>query len=218
MRRLLALGLVVAVVVVLGVAQLVLPGIAAQRLRSQLSRSGDVISVRVSAFPAVKLLFNHADSVVIRMASFRSTSAGLTRKLDQVRDVGMLTASAQRFVQGLVTLHDASVTKRGNRLDGNASVDEADLRSALPILSSVTPVTSADGRLVLRGTASLLGVSASVDATVAAQDGRLVVSPDVPFGGLATITLFSSPGIRVDGVSAAPVPGGFTLRVSGTVR
>ena len=86
---------------------------------------------------------------------------------------------------------------------------EADLRAALPILTSVTPVASSDGRLTLRGTATLFGLSATVDATVSAQDGKLVVVPDVPFGGLATITVFSDPRIQVQGVSASPVPGGF---------
>lgn len=217
-RRLIALGVVAVVVVVLGVAQLVLPGIAAQRLRSQLAPFGQVVSVRVSAFPAIKLLWHRADTVEIRMATYRSSAAGLSGKLGQISDVGTLTASAQQVMEGLITLHDATLTKRDDRLQGSATVTEAELRSALPILSSVTPVTSADGRLVLRGTATLFGVSATVDATLAAQDGKLVVAPDVPFGGLATITLFSSPHIRVDGVSAASAPGGFTVRVAGTLR
>jgi hypothetical protein len=64
----------------------------------------------------------------------------------------------------------------------------------------------------------VLGVGATIDATVQPQDGSLVVSPDVPFGGLATITLFSNPKIAVTGVSATPVPGGFVLIARGVVR
>lgn len=62
MRRLAVLGVValVVAVVVLGVAQLVLPGIAAQRIRSQLDRYGHVRSVSVSAFPAIELLWHRA--------------------------------------------------------------------------------------------------------------------------------------------------------------
>jgi hypothetical protein len=85
-------------------------------------------------------------------------------------------------------------------------------------LGSVQPVASADGALTLRGTATVLGVGATVDATVRPQNGALVVSPDVPFGGLATLTLFSNPKIAVTGVSATPVAGGFALTAHGLVR
>lgn len=218
MRRLVALGAVGLVVVLLVVAQLVLPGIAAQRLRDRLSHSGRVLSVHVSAFPAVQLLWHHADTVIVRMATYRAAPADLPGTLDQVADVGSLRASAQVFQDGLLTLHDARLVKQGNRLFASAAVTQSALRRVLPILSSVTPVASGAGALVLRGTATLLGLSATVNATVSAPDGKLVVVPDVPFGGLATVTLFSDPQIRVTGVSAAPAPGGFTVRGTAVVR
>ena len=56
MRRIIVLSVAGAVLVLLLVAQLVLPGIAAQRLRDRLSRSGQVLKVEVDAFPAVELL------------------------------------------------------------------------------------------------------------------------------------------------------------------
>ncbi|MBV8217081.1 MAG: hypothetical protein JO325_01345, partial [Solirubrobacterales bacterium] len=77
MRRLIALGLAGVVLVALIAAQLVLPGIAAQRLRDQLSRSGTVLSVSVSALPAIKLLWRHADRVVVRMGRYQSGTGGL---------------------------------------------------------------------------------------------------------------------------------------------
>lgn len=218
MRRLAALAVAGVVVVLLAVAQLVLPGIATQHLRDRLARSGRVLEVRVSAFPAIQLLWHHADSVVIRMASYRAPPARLAGTLAQAGNVGSLRASAQVFRDGLLTLHDASLVKHGSRLSANAAVAESDLRTAVPFLTSLTPIASADGRLTLRGTATLLGVSATVDATVSAQDGKLVVAPDVPFGGLATITLFSDPRIRVQGVSATPVPGGFRVRGTAILR
>jgi hypothetical protein len=218
MRRLGALAVAGLVVVVLVVAQLVLPGIASQRLRDRLSRSGRVLDVQISAFPAIELLWHDADSVVVRMTSYRASPAKLPGTLDQATDVGSLRASAQTFQDGLLTLHQASLVKEGNRLSGSAVVAESDLRAAAPFLASVTPVASADGRLTLRGTATLLGLSATVDATVSAQDGKLVVAPDVPFGGLATITVFSDPRIKVLGVSASSAPGGFAVRGTAVLR
>src|SRR5207248_45620 len=60
-RRIIAIATVGVIVLLLVVAQLVLPGIAEQRLRDRLSRNGTVIQVHVSAFPAIELLWHHAD-------------------------------------------------------------------------------------------------------------------------------------------------------------
>ena len=203
---------------VLIAAQLALPGIAADRLRDRLGKSGDVLSVQVHAFPAIELLWHHADRVVIRMGSYRSAVGSLGSMLGEAGGVGSLDASAAEFDAGLLTVRDAALRKRGDRLTGSARVTEADLRTAIPILRSVTPATSSDGQLTLRGTASVFGVTASVDASVRAQDGRLVVVPDVPFGALATVTVFDDPDVEVDGVSATAAPGGFRVTATGRLR
>jgi hypothetical protein len=193
------------------VAQLVLPGIAAQLLRDRLARSGTVLQVQVDAFPAIELLWHQADHVVIRLADYRPNPANLSTLVSQASDVGSLDASASELDTGLLTLRDATLSKRGSELVGSARVTEADLRSAVPFLGGVQPIASGNGQLTLRGTVTLLGVSASVDTTVAAQGGKLIVQPDVPLGGLATLTLFSNPHVQVQSVSASPAPGGFSV-------
>ena len=214
MRRLAALGAVVVVLVLVVVAQLVLPGIAEQRIRERLQNSGQVLSVHVSAFPAIELLWHQADSVDVRLGRYRSTPGRLSSLLDQAGGVGSLTASANVLETGLLTLQDAVLHKHGDQLTGTAHVTEADVRTALPVLQSVTPVASGDGKLTVRGTATLFGVSATVDATVGAQDGKLVVVPDVPFGGLATITVFSDPHVAVQSLGASSTPSGFIVRAT----
>jgi hypothetical protein len=220
MRRLAFLGgsVVLIALVVLVIPQLVLPGIAAGQLRDRLSRSGSVLKVEVDAFPAIELLWHQADRVVVRMASYTSSSAKLSSTLGQVTGAGTLDASANRLVAGLLTLRDARLEKRGNRLTASATVTEADLRASFPVLDGVQPVASSGGELTLQGTATAFGVTATADATVRPQGGALVVSPDVPFGALATITLFSNPAIAVEGVAAAPSPAGFTLSAQGVLR
>jgi hypothetical protein len=216
-RRIAVLVLIGVVLLVLVVGQLVLPGIAEQRLRDRLSHNGTVLSVKVSAFPAITLLWHHADKVVIRMASYQSGSGSLGGQLDEASDVGTLEASTQVFRSGLLTLRNASLHKHGDQLTGTATVTEQDLRTAVPFIDNVQPVASSgDGTLTLRGSATLLGVTATVDATVAAQNGKLVVAPNIPFGGLATLTLFDDPNLAVENVSASPAAGGFT--VSATAR
>ena len=200
------------------VAQLVLPGLAAQDIRDRLARSGQVLEVRVDAFPAIELLWHHADTVVVRMASYRSAPAALERNVAAVADAGKLDASAEILTSGLLTVRNASLHKRGNQLTGTATVTQADLRASLPVLDSVVPVASGGGQLTLRGTATVFGVTASVDATVGPQDGALVVSPNVPFGALATITLFSDPAVVVEGVDATPSPDGFVATVHARLK
>jgi hypothetical protein len=218
MRWILAIAVAGVILLVLVVAQLVLPGVAEQKLRDRLGRSGSVLSVEVHALPAIKLLWHNADRVVVRMGRYRSTTGRLGGLLGEAGGVGSLDASATEVDVGLLTVRDAALRKRGDQLTGTARVTQADLRAAVPILQSVVPITSSDGLLTLRGTATLLGVSASVDATVRPRDGALVAVPDVPFGGLATITVFSDPHVEVQSVSARPVPGGFRVTATGRLK
>lgn len=217
MRRLILLAGAGLVLVLTGVAQLVLPGIAEQQLRERLARSGTVLQIEVHAFPAIELLWHQADRVVIRMDQYRSSSTNLGSTLGQSGDVGTLDASAREVTAGLLTLRDATLRKRGNDLIGSARITEADLRTSVPFLQNVQPVASGNGQLILRGTATLFGVSATADATVAAKNGQLIVQPNVPFGGLATVTLFNNPHVAVQDLSASPTSDGFSVSARGAL-
>ncbi len=197
----------------LGIAQLVLPGIAAQRLRQRLAASGQVLEVRVSAFPAIELLWHRADRVVVRMARFRTEPAELSGMLADTGQADSIDASVRELDTRLLTLRDVSLRKRGSELTGSGSVTRADLQAALPVLESVEPVASSDGRLRLRATVSVLGVGASVDMTLEAQNGALVLIPDLPLGGLGKITVFSSRRLYIEDVGGGTVPGGFSAFV-----
>lgn len=215
MRRRIAvfLGILALVVVVLlVVAQLVLPGIAAQRLRDRLARSGRVLEVKVEAFPAIELLWHHADRVIVRVGRYHSTPGHLGGVLAQAGDTGSLDASAQELQTGLLTLRHATLIKRGDELVGSATVTEANLRSAVPVIQGVTPVASGDGKLTLQGSA--FGVTA--DATLLAVNGKLVVQPDLPVLNFFTVPVFSNRHLAIQGVAARPVAGGFVL--SGRAR
>lgn len=218
MRRIAVLTAAGLVLLVLIVAQLLLPGIAAQELHDDLAQSGTVLEVNVSAFPAIKLIWHKADSVLVRMGRYRSGAGNLGDTLGRAVDAGSLDASVQELEVGPLTLRNATLRKRGSELTGSASVTEADLRSAVFVLDNVEPVASGNGQLTLRGTASFLGLNATVDATVAAKDGALVVAPNVPLGGIAAITLFDNPHVDVQSVSAVNVPGGFRVSARATVR
>src|SRR5437588_7968546 len=130
MRRIAAFATVGVVLVLLVLPQLVLPGIAAQRLHDRLARSGQAVHVEVDAFPAVELLWHHADKVVVSMRRYRSSTGSLGSLLSETGDVGTLDASVAELDTGLLTLRGATLRKRGDRLTGSATVTEADLRAA----------------------------------------------------------------------------------------
>ncbi len=121
---------------------------------------------------------------------------------------GKLDISIGAVHTGLLTLHDVSFSKRGNELEGVARLELEDLRAALPVVRSLTPVQDAGGQLVLRGTASVFGVNATVDVVVAARDGKLVAAPSGLLGAFATLTLYDDPRVYVQSVDATTVPGG----------
>ena len=70
--------------------------------------------------------------------------------------------------------------------------------------------------MTLEGTGSFLGVTASVPATVEPQDGRLVVVPQTPVGGLFSVTVFAQPHLSVQGVGGTAIAGG--LKVTARAR
>ena len=216
--RLVAAAVAVAAIALLGIAQLVFPSIAERRLRHRLERSGSVQRVEVQSFPAIKLLWDDADRVEVRMGSARPGPGRLADLLAQTGDTERLDARVASLRVLTLVLHDVRLTKRGEDLSGAATVTPAALVAALPPGFDVRPVASGGGALVFQGTADLLGTRFSGRAVVLARDGRLLLVPDVPFGGLFTLTLFADRRVDVTGVGARPTPGGgFTLTARGRV-
>jgi hypothetical protein len=208
------------VAVLLVVAQLVLPSLAASRIKHRLDERGSVSSVKVSAFPAVKLLWGHADDVEVRMDAFRAPAGtpggGVGDALDRVGAVGRLDLSVGTLQAGPVTLRDLQITKHGRDLDAIATLPSPVLRRALPPGFDVRPIAGPDGTLQLKGTAQLLGLRARATARLLAQDGRIVVEPQ---GGLLAavgpMTVFDDDRLDVTSLQARDGSGGFTFHAAG---
>lgn len=204
----LAVGALAGVAVVL---QLALPALAERRLRQRLERVGSVERVHVRAFPALKLAWNRADRVELRMGR---SDAGPQRFADLLAGTARtdeLDAAVGAFSLGPLVLRDARVRKVGDSLVGEASITEADLRAALPDGFDLRPVAAGAGSLVLRGVGSVLGRSVSLEVVALAREGRLVLAPGAPFGALLTLTVFDDPRVLVEDVGARPRVDGFTL-------
>jgi hypothetical protein len=209
---------IAAVVVAIAVSQVVLPRIAASDVRTRIEADGEVLSVKVSAFPAIQLLWHHADTVTIRLGAYRTPPSDVPGLLLEARDVGTLKVSIRTLRSGQLTLRDATLTKRGSELVGSARIEDADLRAALPVIESVTPISSSDGQLRLRGTGGAFGITATVTAVVTATDGKVVVAPAGLLGDILNLTVFDDPGIYVQSVTGAALRGGLSVSVRAELR
>ncbi len=209
-----------AVGIPLVIAQLVLPSFAASRIKHRLQERGTVSSVKVAAFPAVKLLWGHADDVEVRMDTFRApagaTGGGIGDAFDRVGAVGHLDLSVGTLQAGPVILRDTRITKRGRAVDAIATLPNPDLRRALPPGFDLRPVAGPGGTLQLEGTMSLVGVRAQATARLLAQDGRIVVQPQGgPLALAGTMTVFHDDRFAVTRLQARDGSHGFTLHAAG---
>ncbi len=192
-------------------AQIVLPRIAESRLRSRLARSGRVVSVHVSAFPAVKLLWHTADAVRVHLSRARLGAGDLAPRLDSTRDADRVDAVVDELDLGPLKLRDLELRKTGSRLEGQASVTSKDLQAALPVDLGLRPVASGDGALVMQAAVGPV----TIRARLSASDGALLIAPDGELGGFASVRVFDDPRVSVLGVGARSRAGGYTFTASG---
>ena len=205
----------------LGLAQLVLPGIAASRLRDRLGRDGTVASVSVSALPAVKLLWGQADHLRVSFSSLHVSTRRTGELLAQTHGVTNIDLSASTVVDGPLTLSDVTLRKRGDELTAAATLSRAALGQALPAGLSAQPVASGGGQLLLRAQTNLFGFGLAADVLLSALDGALVLAPvGIPLiSGLVRLTVFSDPHVLVNSVGAQARPdGAYLLTAQGRLR
>ena len=198
-------------------AQIILPTIAEHRIRGLLADRAQVERVHVEAFPAIKLLWHHADRVELTLGELRSGTGRIAGLVDDAGAVNEVDARARLIRSGDVTLRDARLRKDGDRLVGKARVTSGDVRTALAGSLGVRPVGVDRGTLVLRGGVNFLGQTVGVTARVVADGGAVVVKPEgLPFiGGLVQFTVFSDSRLAVDSLTARLVPGGYFLTATG---
>jgi hypothetical protein len=186
-------GVVLAVLVL---AQLLLPGFAAHRVRAQLGRYGAVRSASVSAFPAIELLWGHAQSATASATHLSMSLSQAGALLWQARGVGKLDVSARTMRLEAFAMQGVSMRKRGSTLYIEGSVTESALRAALPGSVAVQPLGSVAGGVEVHVSGSIFGATTSIDALLSVEDGKLVAQPEgIPFAGLLKLTLLSAPHV-----------------------
>ncbi len=206
-------------IVVFGVGQLVLPPLAEHIVRGRLDPHGHVESVKVSAFPAVKLLFGDADSVDVKMSSYTASQSQVGTNLDQAAGVSTLRVSIGEVNSGLVKVDAVTLTKHDHQLTGSALITQANLRASVPLLQSVTPIAAANGGVTLEGTADVPVVGQiSADANLAASAGKVVVSGTGLIGSFLHLTVWSDSQVYVESISGRATSTGVRLSARGQLK
>ena len=200
-----------ALLLVLVASQLALPELAERRVRSELSATGDVSSVEVSAFPALKLLFERAGSVRVRMSEASVGAGDLGDRLASTSRARSLDFAVDVLSLGPLRVRDVTLAKDGDALVGTASLTEDDLADALPVDLGLRPVESGDGALTLEAAVGPVAVRGRLSDS----EGALVIAPDGVLGGFASVTVFEDPRVRITSVGSEPRPDGFTVIVRG---
>jgi hypothetical protein len=216
-----AVGLAGAVVLLLALAQLILPRLAASRISSRVGRYGRVQSVSVSAWPAVELLWGHVGSVRVRAQSLALSPAQAAALLWEARGTASMDVSAEHVQLGSLRVTDASLRKRGSAMSAQALTSEADVKAALPPGFGVQLLRSEHGEVEVQATGGLFGVGASVNAVAGASDGKLVAHPLGFLVEALQLTLFSDPHVYVEGVGASVQserPLSYRLTISASLR
>lgn len=195
-------------VVALGLAQIFLPKLAASKISSRLGKYGHVESVHVSAWPAIELLWGHADSVTVHARDLQVSPGQTGQLLYEARGLDRLDLTSATTREGPLPLHDVSFHKRGRKLHAQARVSSADVKAALPAGFDVQLLGSSGGQVEVRASGGLFGVGASVDAVAQASNGKLVVQPRGFLVQALKLTLFSDPHVYVEAVGASATGGG----------
>jgi hypothetical protein len=202
-----ALGVVVAVVLVLALAQVFLPGIAASRIRKRVEKYGTVSSVSVTAWPAVELLWGRAGSVDVRAGNVRLSTAQMAELLRQARGAESLHVTAESLKAGPLQLEDATLQKHGGGLAASAWASAAAVQDALGRGLEVRLLRSGGGQVELSVTGGLFGVQASVQAVAEAAEGKVVLHPRGFLLETLKLTLLDEPGVYVEDVGASATTG-----------
>jgi hypothetical protein len=189
-------------------AQLILPRVAEHVARERAGRYGTVLGVHVSAFPAVELLWEHAQSASLRYGSASMSQQQAVDQLAQARGIDRLDVTAASLQVGAVRLEDVVMHKHGAAVEMVGTVGEGTLRKALPAGMELRGVAVEGGSLEVHAAAEVFGARISVAARVVVAEGEIVVEPQgLPLGGLARVTVFSDPRLRVEALSFAPLAG-----------
>jgi hypothetical protein len=206
---LLAAGIALAL---LALGQLLLPAIAADRVRAELG--DDRAQVDIEAFPAWKLVLGKADRLDVSTPTVAAKGpTPLGDLLERAKDVNETDARIGTIAIDELRLRDVRVRIADGRVRTDATLSVRALSATVPGGGELTALPPAsDGRPRFSARVGVLGVSADVPVAVGAVDGRVEVRPEEGLASAFSVTVFEDPGLRVEAVTGSVA--GDTLRIA----
>lgn len=205
-------GVTALVIVLLVASQLALPRVAESRIRSKLAQAGVSAKVKVSAFPAAKLLLGRADSATVGVGSAQTTREKVASLIAATRDIDTLKVTAPSMQVSGFRLTDVALRKRGTQIAARATTGPTDILALLPLGSKLRRVSATRDGIELDGSISVLGASISGPGQLRPAGGALVfTTPALPLVGPTKLTVFSDPRVAVDRISVRPVRRGLSF-------
>jgi hypothetical protein len=203
---LLAAGIVLAL---LALGQLLLPAIAADRVRDELG--DDRARVDIEAFPAWKLVLGKADRLDVSTPTVAAKGpTPLGDLLERAKDVGVTDARIGTIAIDELRLRDVRVRIVDGRVRTDASLSVRALSATVPGGGELTALPPAsDGRPRFSARVGVLG---DVPVAVGAVDGRVEVRPEEGLASAFSVPVFEDPGLRVESVTGSVA--GDTLRIA----
>ena len=206
-------------VVFLVASQLLLPSLAATRVRESLESTGTGVTATVEASPALKLLAGEADQVTIAAQTLSTEGGGgVSDLLKRARAATNVDASVGTMRVGPMTLRHVRFTKRGRRFTAHATLTDQALAGALPSGIAVAAQSVGHSSIDLMVTPEVLGLGATASATLAAEQGKLVVTSNLPVLDAVHLSIFEDPEVDVEGLSVRRGSGAYEVATRGSYR
>jgi hypothetical protein len=196
--------------------QLLLPGIARERLTDRLeARGASVDSIAISAWPAAELLLGRADDVDLDLSSYTLARDGGHDTGEALTKADRINAEIDHMSSQRLRADDVRFAKDGSSFHASLRLDADGLRPQVGDQSvKLTPVVHPDGSLELRAGDS--GVAFSM----VARDGKLALEPegDGLLSALVPARELPSPdALHIEQVRASRTGDGVTLSLAGAV-
>lgn len=224
--RRIAIGVVLGVVALLVLAQLFLPSIAAQKVKEKVEKYGVVESASVKAFPAIELLWGHADSATVHIKRIAVTPTQAVNLLEETKNVAKLDmymkslkinvpASSGGGEAGAISIKAVTVHKNGSSIGAQAMIEASQLSKALPGGFEATPIANKGSKFELALKGGFLA-GGTQDAVVDGHEGKIVVEPSGQPS--ETLVIFSDKRVSVGAIHASVHPPTTTLTLSAQLR
>lgn len=206
-------------------AQLFLPGLAEDNLRSELTKQGTGAEVEIKALPAVKLLFGHADDVKIDVGNLRTDEDGgddgdsLSDLLAETSKTKQLDVHVDVLEDRLLRIENVRLTKDGDTLTAVVRLRKTDVDDALPAELELVDREVPRG-LAVAGSTDVFGELIEAEANIFADDdGNVVLEPsDDLLGDLVSVAIFEDDRVAVDSITARNSGDGYVVTVRGHLR